>query len=114
MNPVLQARMQHREKKAAVNSPAVSTRLIIEGNQMHTIRTQDCTPIAERAYAMHKEGMHGSKEMKLAASIPMVILERYMNENGVSFGECLGDPVHARRILNNPDNKMFRIWPGAI
>jgi hypothetical protein len=110
MNPVLQARMQRR----AAQKPEVATRFIIEGDQMHTIRTQDCTAIAERAHAMHKEGLHGSSEMKLAASIPLVIIEKYMNENGVSFAECLSDPIHARRILNNPDNKLFRIWPGQV
>lgn len=108
MNPVLQARMGKRAAEA------VSTRFVIEGDQMHTLRTQDCTPIAERAYAMHKEGMHGSKELKLAASIPNVIIERYMNERGLSFAEVIGDDAHMRRICNDPDNKMFRIWPGRI
>lgn len=111
MNPVLAAR-QHRQ--AIVNAPAVATRIMIEGDSMHIKRTQDCVPIAERARAMHNEGMHGSKELKLAASIPDVIIEKYMNEHGVTFAEVIGDPVHMRRIVNDPDNKMFRIWPGRI
>lgn len=81
---------------------------------MHTIATQDCTPIAERAYAMHKEGMHGSNELKLAATIPNVIIEKYMNERGVSFAEVIGNDFHMRAIVNDPDNKMFRVWPGRI
>lgn len=108
MNPVLQARMRKRQQQE------VATRFIIEGDQMHTVRTQDCTPIAERAYAMHKEGMHGTSELKLAATIPNVIIERYMNERGLSFAEVIGDDKHMRAICNNPDNKMFRIWPGRI
>lgn len=114
MNPVLEARMQRREKQEAINSHAVSTRIILDGAHMHTIRSQDCTPIAERAYAMHKEGMHGSNEMRLAASIPMVIIEKYCNENGVQFHEFMSDEVHMRRICNHPDNKMFRVWPGKL
>lgn len=112
MNPVLKARMRHREQQS--NSPAVSTRIIIEGDSLRSIRTQDCTPIAERSYAMHKEGLHGSREMRLAASIPMVIIEKYCNDNGVQFHEFMADEVHMRRICNDPDNKMFRIWPGQL
>lgn len=110
MNPVLAARKQ----RLASPTQEVATRIIIDGEQMHTIRTQDCTPIAERAYAMHKEGMHGSSEMRLAATIPNVIIEKYMNEHGVSYAEVIGNEVHMRRICNDPDNKMFRIWPGRI
>jgi len=111
MNPVLAARQSRRAKQA---NSEVHTRIVIEGDQMHTLRTQDCTPIAERAYSMHKEGMHGTKELKLAATIPNVIIEKYMNDHGVSFAEVIGNDVHMRRIVNDPDNKMFRVWPGRI
>lgn len=111
MNPVLEARMKHRE---ASHASEVQSRIIIEGDLMHTITTQDCTDIAERAHAMHKEGMHGSSEMRLAATIPNVIIEKYLNEHGVSFAEFMADQTHMRRICNDPDNKMFRIWPGVI
>lgn len=108
MNPVLAARMKKRE------AAEVGTRFIIDGDQMHTIRTQDCTPIAERARAMQNEGIHGTSEMRLAATIPNVIIEKYMNETGASYAEVIGDPVHMRRIVNDPANAMFRVWPGRI
>lgn len=109
MNPALKAIQQRRAPP-----PEVTTRLILEGDMLRSVRTQDCTPIADRAYAMHKEGMHGSKELKLAATIPNIIIEKYMNERGVSFAEVIGNDVHMRNIVNDPDNKMFRVWPGRI
>ncbi len=108
MNPVLAARLQKRQAED------VATRIVIADDRMHIQRTQDCTPIAERAKAMQNEGLHGSSEMRLAATIPNVIIEKYMNENGVSFAEVIGDPVHMRRIVNDPANAMFRVWPGRI
>lgn len=110
MNPALAA----IQKRRAPVHDGVQTRIVIDGDLMHTLQSQDCTPIAERAYAMHKEGRHGSKELKLAATIPNVIIEKYMNDHGVSYAEVLGNDVHMRRIVNDPDNKMFRVWPGRI
>lgn len=92
----------------------VSTKIHVQGNITTFERVQDCTPIAERAKALHNEGYHGSSEMKHAASIPMVIIEKYMNEQKISFEEFMGNQEHIRRVVNNPDNSVFRIWPGKI
>lgn len=77
-------------------------------------RTQDCTPIAERAQAMHREGHHGSKEVKLAASIPDILIEKYCQDNGITYREWCVDPAHIRRMLSDPAMAAFRIWPGKI
>jgi hypothetical protein len=77
-------------------------------------RTQDCTPIAERCQAMHREGMHGSSEVKLAASIPNILIEKYCQDNGISFREWMVDETHMRRMLSDPALSAFRIWPGKL
>lgn len=104
MNPVL----------TALRKRDLQTRLKEEDGRLIISATQDCTAIAEHCKALHNEGFHGSSEMRHAAEIPKVIFEKYCNENGVSFQEVMNDPVHIRRICNNPDNAMFRIWPGQI
>ena len=76
--------------------------------------SQDCTPIAEYAKAQHNEGNFGSKEVKHVARIPNVIVEKYCNDNGVSFEAFMGDPVHIKRLVEDPKNAAFRIWPGKI
>lgn len=77
-------------------------------------RVQDCTPIAEYAQAMHNEGHVGSSEMRHAAKIPMVIVEKYLNDNNITFSEFMGNREHVRRMLNDPANSMFRIWKGQL
>lgn len=109
MNPVLAARLGRRTVQNAVRTSFAEA-----DGKLFIGQSQDCTPIAEHAQALHKAGEFGSSDMKHAASIPMVILEKYMNEHGVTYAELMGNPVHMRRICNDPDNRMFRIWPGKI
>lgn len=92
----------------------LDTRFEVEDGRLFVGRSQDCTPIAERAKRMHNEGQHGSSEMRLAADIPYVIAEKYCNDNGVTFAEFMSNPVHIKRVVMNPDNAMFRVWKGAI
>lgn len=108
VNPVLAARMHRRAKDA------VGTRIHVHGDITTFERIQDCTPIAERAKALHNEGFHGSSEMKHAASLPMVIIEKYCNEKKITFHEFINNEAHMRNMLNDPDNAMFRIWKGRV
>lgn len=87
---------------------------VMQGDDLITGMVQDCTPYAEDARARHNEGMHGSKELKHAARIPFVIIEKYMHDNGVSMHECFSNPAHFRRMCQDPANADFRIWKGAL
>lgn len=107
MNPALAARLQRR-------GAGLTTSFAEHDGKVFIGQSQDCTPIAERAKALHNVGAFGSSEMKHAAEIPEVILNKYMNEHGVSYAELMSNPVHIKRICNDPDNKMFRIWPGRL
>lgn len=77
-------------------------------------RIQDCTPILERTTALSNEGHHGSNEMRHAASIPMVIVERYLNDHNITLAEFMGNPEHVKRMLNDPSLSGFRIWKGRV
>lgn len=94
--------------------PGVQSVVAVEGDQMVTGTVQDCTPIAERAKAMHREGRHGSADMRLAADFPLVIVEKYCNDAGITVEEWMRDATHMRRMLNDPGLSDFRIWPGRI
>lgn len=107
MNPALAARLARRDG-------AVRTSFAEHDGKLFIAQTQDCTPIAERAKALHNAGAFGSSDMKHAATIPSVILEKYMNEHRVSYAELMNNPEHIRRICNHPDNAMFRVWPGKL
>lgn len=97
-----------------LNNGPVQTRMHEEDGKTIFERVQDCDPIAELAKSLHKEGRHGSSEMKHAAKIPNVIIERYCNDNGITFREWLNDEHHIRRVLTNPSLSHFRIWKGQV
>ena len=92
----------------------LDTKISLQDGALTVNRSQDCTPIAEYAKARQNEGHHGSKDMRLAASIPFVMIEKYCNDNGVLFHEFMGNEEHIRRVCNDPVNAHFRIWPGRI
>lgn len=92
------------------------------GTRIHTTdsgdvtfeRVQDCTPILEHATALHNEGIHGSGEMRHAASIPFVIVERYLNDHNITLAEFCANREHVKRMLNDPSLSGFRIWKGRV
>ncbi|APW37652.1 hypothetical protein RD110_10990 [Rhodoferax koreense] len=86
----------------------------VQDGRMVVSNTQDCTPIAEYAKSQHNIGAHGTSEMKHAARIPMVMVEKYINDNGISFSDWCKDKAHIKRMLQDPALAHFRIWPGAI
>ena len=90
----------------------LATRILAQDDKLVVGRSQDCTPIVEDAVRRHNLGMHGTSDVKHAARIPSVIIEKYCNESGITFGEFMNDPVHIKRLVQHPDNSMFRIWKG--
>lgn len=97
-----------------LNNGPVSTVMHEEDGKTIFERVQDCTPIAEKTKAMHNEGLHGSSEMKLAASLPFVLVERYCNDNAITFSEFCNGQEHIKRMLNDPSLSHFRVWPGKV
>lgn len=96
-------------------APGVTTTIALthEG-ALVTGTTQDCTPILEAATIARNECRSGSGDMRLAASIPFVVLERYMNEHNISWQEFSRSPEHKKRLLNDPDLRGFRVWEGRV
>ena len=92
----------------------VQTVAKVEDGVLVISRRQDVEPILERAKAMHREGLHGSSEMRLAAEIPNVLIEDYCNRNGITYQEWAQNKEHKRRLLNDPAIAAFRIWPGRV
>ncbi|UOD28783.1 hypothetical protein INH39_25580 [Massilia violaceinigra] len=92
----------------------VSTTFQEQDGRLFIGRSQDCTAIAEDAKRRHNAGEFGTSELKHAARIPNVIVEQYCNDTGVSFEQFMADPVHIKRVVQDPKNDAFRIWKGAL
>ena len=76
--------------------------------------TDDVEPLLEYTKAMHNEGLHGSSDMKLAGSIPNILIEDYCNRMGITYEEWSQNPEHIRRVVNDPALSHFRIWKGRV
>lgn len=96
------------------NGDGTQTVIALEDGNLVTGTVQDCTPIAEVAKALHNEGMHGSSDMRHAASVPMVFVERYLNVHNITLQELGKSQEHQRRLLNDPAIAHFRIWKGRV
>ena len=92
--------------QAATNFHFVDGLMVVE-------RAQDCTVLADHCGALNRETEQRG-EVRLAASIPDVIVERYCNDNGITFEEWCANPEHIRRVCNDPALVAFRVWPGRV
>lgn len=77
-------------------------------------RVQDCTAIAEYAKKQQLQGVTGTREIKLAAKLPLIMVERYINDNGITMSEFMRNKEHVRRMVNDPALAHFRVWNGKI
>ena len=78
-------------------------------------RVQDVEPILARnkALASHDEGYSPSRELRRAASIPLVVAEKWRNELGID----VLDPDHwpaVKRLLNDPEWRWLRTAGGRL
>lgn len=77
-------------------------------------RVQDVEPILKFAHAQRVAGDVGSSEMRHAASLPMVVVEAFCNDNKITFQEFMSNPKYVERMLNAPELRAFRIWEGRV
>ena len=96
------------------NGNGVKTHIALQDGALITGTSQDCSPIVEHAKALRNEGFHGSSDMRLAARVPLVIVEKYCNDKGITFQEFSQGQAHKVAFLHSPDYKAFRIWEGKL
>jgi hypothetical protein len=86
-----------------------------DGNGTLTFESvQDCTAIAEAAMKQQNSGLTGSADVKLAARLPLVMVEAYLNNNKITMHEFLNNQDHIKRMCNDPALAHFRVWKGNL
>lgn len=79
-------------------------------------RVQDVQPIIEA----NKRDMdfdnrrHKSETMNLYARVPLIMLEKWAKDNGISYYELMNNDKLLKSFLNDPDNAAFRVRRGRI
>lgn len=101
-------------KSVIDNGNGVKTVIALEDGALVTGTVQDCTAIIDNAKAMHNEGHHGSSDMRLAARVPFVVVEKYCNDKGITFQEFSQQEMHKVAFLNDPDYRSLRVWGGRV
>ena len=92
----------------------VYTKIHESGDTIGIERVQDCEPILDFTKQRRDQRAVGSSEMRHAASIPMVLVEAYCNDKGITFQQFMTNPAHGKTMLNDPALKYFRIWEGRV
>jgi hypothetical protein len=81
---------------------------------VHEARMSDLKAVVEDCTARRSLGNTGSSEIKHVARVPAIIVQKYINDNGITYAEFMRDPKHADRMLSDPSLSAFRIWEGRI
>lgn len=81
---------------------------------VHSANHADLKAVADHCAALRSVGATGSKDMKLAASVPGIFIQKYLNDHGVTFAEFMREPKHADRLLADPALAAFRVWEGRV
>lgn len=92
----------------------IQTRVSFDGDDMTQNRVQDVEPVLDACAALRAVGAVGSSEMRHAAKLPHVLVEKYMNDRGITMHEFEVNPEHLRRLLMSPELASFRIWQGKV
>ena len=76
-------------------------------------RVQDIEPVLDHVKDMRDiKGNQVGSEFKHAASVPLVVVEAWLNVKGLQMSDFKGAVVND--FLNDPNNSAFRIWPGRV
>ncbi len=91
----------------------LQTRVFVQDGQLVAQNTQQAKPYADMAQALSTERVQ-DKDFKLAGHYPAIMVEKYLADNGITLHEFFGNQEHAKRMLNDPNLAMFRVWKGKV
>lgn len=86
-------------------------------DKTHIVSTQDVEPIFNNNKRQYNDaGGFKSEVFNKKASIPFVVLFKWLQEKGIRYDEFMQDPEGKilRRFLNDPDNKFCLTRPGKV
>lgn len=78
------------------------------------VDTAQLRAVADECQRLQREGITGTREMRHLAEIPAALVEKYVNDAGITFHEFINNPVHHRRMLNDPALAHFRVDPRKV
>lgn len=86
----------------------------IDGDGMRDLLFADTNKlraIADECKGRQNSGVIGSRDMPHLAELPAELVEKYIADAGITFHEWMNNPIHHRRMLQDPALAHFRINP---
>lgn len=90
----------------------IETHLHKQDGKLIVERKQDVEPIIEHAAELRKDVKEVPGLGYHVGTIPMVIVQKYLTENKITYEQFMKDSIHIHRILTDPDYSKFRVWQG--
>ena len=86
------------------------------GHEAHVYeaKTDDLRSVADYARGRQDAGIHGDKDFKLAATVPVFIIHEFLNHKGLTWKEFMRDEKLQTWFLDSDYAKPFRVWKGRI
>lgn len=81
---------------------------------LHEVDKADLDTVAKHCADLRAMGHTGTKDVKLAASVPAFFVQKYINDNGITFKEFMREKGHIDRFLADPAIAHFRVWQGRV
>lgn len=89
----------------------------VDGDKVTAITTadrRDVQTVADHCAALRSIGLTGTKDDKLAASVPGWVINDWCVKRGIAWAEFFRDRKVQERFLDDPDNAAFRVWQGKV
>ncbi len=101
-------------REIRIDANGILEEIFLDGEDMHVRRTQDVEAILDdnkRLYTLN-DGYTPSRDFRRVASIPMTVVEQWMNEGIDIFKHEHAEAI--RKKLNDPDWRYLRTAPGRV
>lgn len=86
-------------------------------DRLTIVSTQDVEPFIEFAKANAENAnakFAPSRDIRHAGVIPLVVLEAWLKQRGMTFHEFMTDKTATKKLLNDPELSKLRVWKGRV
>ncbi len=80
----------------------------------HAVDREELEIVKDHAAALRGIGVTGTKDDKLAATMPGWVILDWCNKHGITWPQFWADKSLAEKMLADPDNAAFRVWEGKL
>tara|TARA_B100000214_G_C23496252_1_gene413981 strand:- start:226 stop:516 length:291 start_codon:yes stop_codon:yes gene_type:complete len=91
----------------AIMQDLLKTKIKEEDNKLHVVRTQDVQRILDFNKERNIDGHNRKSEMRLAGSIPFVLVEQWVKESGAKIGSQELNEYIKKKLLSGDYSKLI-------